>query len=144
MNGHAGHILRKHIDPATWEVVACGTSAFIGAVVGDEDGVVTMRPCLQYVSNPNLEPLAGGNGFNVRGATRFALPFEMMASTPAQRVRWDRRYRIADFDDADQAQFESVVAQAYRMAEAARAERSGLAILPGMPKNIPPPPGVRS
>jgi hypothetical protein len=147
VNGSNGNGARKYVDD-TWEVVAVGTSAFIGSVRreldGTDGGYVTMCPCLQYVSNPNITPAASGRGFDVQGATRFALPFEMMASEPAQRIRWDRRYRIADFDESDRAQFESIVAQAYEMARAARAARSGLTLLPGLPKNMPPPPGVRS
>jgi hypothetical protein len=143
VSGANGVPLKRVIDDR-WEIVEAYGSRWIGRIDRTDDEVVTLSPAFVYISNPQIQPNPQGPPGSVNlGWQRIVLPLEMLASPARIKLRWSARYRIVDFDTADQAIFENAVAEALANQQKIAAARAGLTIVPQMPK-LPAPPGGRS
>jgi hypothetical protein len=122
-----------------WEIAYDGDIGFIGVVVDDLNGWITMRPVFQYISNPQIQAQPGG--LQIGPNMRVVLPMEMLASDVAETFRPTRRRRIADYDAADRRVFEAAVREALDNRDKLLAARSGLQLVKEMPKGVTPPGG---
>jgi hypothetical protein len=130
-------IIGKHIAGDDWEIVYDGPVAFIGRVVEDLDGWVTLSPIYQYVSKVDIREVPGGLEYKPNKRTAF--PVEMLPSIDRRRIRPTQRQSLKDIDEYDRTNiFDKLVNDAEDIRRKFMAGRLHLTLTDEMPK-VPPP-----
>jgi len=141
MSEHNGvPIINKHVAGDDWEIVYDGPVAFIGRVIEDKDGWVTLSPVYHYISKLDIREVTGG--LEYKPSRRTAFPVEMLPSTKQRRIRPTQRQSVTDFDEYDRTNiFDKLITDAEDIKRKFLVGRFGVKVTDEMPK-VPPPGGA--
>lgn len=124
----------KHVEIDDWSIFMCGGETFMGKP--EAIGSRWLRPVYKLTIQANV----GGGQMTVNYV---GMPVLMLSSLQALEmpanaieVKFDRLH------PAEVKELVGAIRQAEEMATALRAARSGLTVVPGLPSNMPRPPGM--
>ncbi len=112
-----------HVNIGDWCIVHGDARSFFGKVEALCAGVpsdVILSPAYEYISQTALDPVRGIQ------RVRLIVPLEMMQSANRIWVEACSMIRLADLDDDDQREIESMRVKAEELRLTLRAQRSGI------------------
>jgi hypothetical protein len=116
-----------------WAIVFSGGNKFVGKVVDTREDWVTLKPCLEYISELQAQQGPGGQ-IAIAGRTRILLPFDhTMAPCPVE-IRTDVICRLDGLSENEQKGFMNQIDSALeKMTQAKLQAESNLVMANQMP-----------
>lgn len=105
-----------------WAIVGDGGRSFFGQVAISETGEhgISLDPAYEYIAQTSLDPMRGIQRI------RMIVPLEMLHSATRISVHARSVMLIADLDETDRREIESMRTKAEELRSTLRAQRSGI------------------